>query len=582
MTFFIVILSIIGQNYVDPEVQDVRKFSVSKLKRSFENTLTATTSFEELSELDRRLLSKDLFEESEVVEEKLLGLVRKNCEYINSALAYKYLSWAIEDLKKGYVKKGKIELEFANKLDPSNRRVLLTMVKTNFPNLIQTTKLLWVYLLSFRYLNNKVFFVKSFILFLILFALWVLLATVGASIVFSLTYITKWIQRKVNLNGLWIGAILFAMFVWLPLQYVFLIIVAISLLKMDKTDLIKSAVILFLFPFLLSYSYIISKNFNPRSYLYKEFQARSNPYSYNLDSPVTPYGYSIKAIEKAKAEDFSSARELLEKGYNMRRDVNYLENLCSVYFAEGDTAKALNMCDNIVAEYPENQTAHITIISILYDQLKFDEADAHMKKSGFRLTDASSREPPIYNYPSVSWLYKYIFIPRGLFKNLAEKKLYLFIIIAICMFVITFFKKEEVRYCPICKSYMLEDRKNERLCMVCSTKLSLTKSKSIRERLKRRILAKAIKVDKFTNIFMNLIVPGSAHIYKKRHFQGTVICFFVAIFLLIFLCSIFSEPAENLKYRSYIGGNMLKFALVVFYSVLIFSSWRLEPHGNGR
>jgi uncharacterized membrane protein len=118
--------------------------------------------------------------------------------------------------------------------------------------------------------------------------------------------------------------------------------------------------------------------------------------------------------------------------------------------------------------------------------------------------------------------------------------------------------------------------------MVCSTKLSLTKSKSIRERLKRRILAKAHKVDKFTNVFMSLIVPGSAHIYKKRHFQGIVICFFTAIFILIFLYSIFSEPAENLKYKSYIGINILKFALVVFYSVLIFSSWRLEPHGNGR
>jgi hypothetical protein len=582
MTFFIVILSIIGQNYVNPEVQDERNFSVSKLKRSFENTLNATTSFEELSKIDRRLLSKDLFVESEAVEKKLIGLVRKNGEYKNSALAHKYLSWAIEDLKKGYIEKGKRELEFAGKLDPSNRRILLTIVKTSFPNLVQTTKRLWVYLSSFGYLNNKVFLIKSFILFLIIFALWVLLATVGASIVFSLTYITKWIQRKVNLNGLWIGAILFAMFVWLPLQYVFLIIVAISLLKMDKTNLIKNAVILFLLPFLLSYSYIISRNFNPRSYLYKEFQARSNPYSYHLESPITPYGYSIKAIEKGKAGDFAAAKEFLEQGYNMRRDVNYLENLCSVYFAEGDTTKALNMCNNIVAEYPENKIAHITIINILYDQLKFDEADAHMKKTGFRLTDATNREPPIYNYPPVSWLYKYIFIPRGLFKNLAEKKLYLLIIIAICMFVSTFFKKETVRYCPICKSYMLEDRKNERLCMVCSTKLSLTKSKSIRERLKRRILAKAFKVDKFTNIFMSLIVPGSAHIYKKKHFQGIVICFFAAIFIVIFLYSIFSEPAENLKYKSYIGVNILKFALVVFYSVLIYSSWRLEPHGNGR
>ncbi len=582
MTFFIVILSLIGQNYVNPEVQDVKNFSANTLKRSFENTLAGTTSFEGLSRLDHSLILKNLFEESEAVEKKLIEGVRKNDEFINSALANKYLNWSIEDLKEGNIKEGRRELVFASELDPSNRRILLTIVKTSFPNLIQTTKHLWVYFSSFGYLNNKVFLVKSFILFLILFTFWVLLATIGANIVFSLTYITKWIQRKVNLNGLWIGAILFAMFVWLPLQYVFLIIVAISLLKMGKTDLIKSSVILFVFPFLLSYSYIISKNFNPDSYLYKEFKARSNPYAYNLDFPVTPYGYSIKAIERAKKGDFSAAKEFLEKGYNMRRDVNYLENLCSVYYAEGDTAKALNMCDNIILEYPDNQIAHITTIKTLFSQLKFDEADTHMKKSGFRLTDISNKELPIFNYPPVKWLYKYIFIPRGLFKNLAEKKLYLIIIIAICMFISTVFKKEEARYCPICKSYMLEDRQNENLCMVCSTKLSLTKSKSIRERLKRRILAKAIKIDKLTNILMSLIIPGSAHIYKKKHLQGIFICFFVAIFILIFLYSIFYEPAENLKYRSYIGNNIFKTSVIVFYSILMFSSWRLEPHGNGR
>ena len=364
MTFFIVILSLIGQNYVNPEVQNQRFSSANMLKNSFESTLSGTNSFEGLSKLDRRLLSKNLFEESEAVEEKLIRLVRKDNNYINSSLARKYLSWGIEDLKRGNIEKGKIELSFANKLDPSDRRILLTIVKTSFPNLVKTTKNLFVYFSSFRYLNNKFLLIKSFILFIIIFSFCVLMATITANIVFSLNYVTKWIQRKVNLNGLWIGAILFAMFVWIPLQYIFLIIVAISLFKMNKTDLIKCAVILFFLPFMLSYSYIISKNFNARSYLYREFRARSNPYNYSLDSPITPYGYSIKAIEESKKGNFNTAKELLEKGYNIRRDVNYLENLCSVYYAEGDTAKAMNMCNNVILEYPENEIANITIIKI--------------------------------------------------------------------------------------------------------------------------------------------------------------------------------------------------------------------------
>ena len=582
MTFFIILLSLIGQNYADQEPQDKSPLYSNSLKNSFQNILSETNSFESLSRFDRRLLSKKRFEESKKVEDKLIELVRKDYGYIHPSLANKYLKWGIEDLKSGNIEKGKIELAFASKLDPTNKRILLTIVKSNFPNVIQMFKNLLSYLSSFKYLINKIFMIKSLILLFILFSFWVLTATIVSSIVFSLIYMTKWLQRKIKLSGLWIGAILFALFVWLPLQYVFLIISAVSLLKMNKTGLIKSSVVLFVLPLLITYSYGISKSFNPDSFVFKEFEARLDPYNNKLDFPVTPYGYSVKAIREANKGNLEKAKGLLVHGYNMRRDVNYLENLCSVYYDEGDTVKTMNTCNNIISEDPENKIANIIIVNILYDQLKFDDADAHLKKSGFKLTDLPDTELPIYNYPPSSWLYKYVFVPRGLFKNLAENKLYFLIIISICLVVIAVFKKEEVRFCPICKSCMLEDRKNESLCMNCSTKLSLTKSKSIRERLKRRILAKALMMDKWMNICMNLIIPGSAHFYKKKHIQGICICFFMAILILIYLYSVFSEPAESLKYRSNIGNNIFKISAIVFYSILLYSSWGLKPHGNGR
>ncbi|MBN1693972.1 hypothetical protein JW879_01045 [candidate division WOR-3 bacterium] len=582
MIFFVLTLSLIGQSNTSNKFTSAESSPEKTIQVSFKSSIANASSIEELYRLDSLLLSKGNFKESEITENKLIEVIQKGNNYINSKLANKYLKAGIKDLKKGIKEKGERKLIFAGNLDPSNRRIPLTMAKSKFPNPIGTTKHLWNYILTVKFLNNKVFLIKFLILFLILFSFWIIMSSVGASITSFVSYLTKWLQTKINFSGLWIGAILFALFVWLPIQIVFLILVAMSLIKMNKPNLIKCATFLILLPFFVSYSYILSNNFNPRSSIYKEFKTRLNPYSYELDSPVTPYGYLVKGIEQAKKGNLSEAEELLGKGYNIRRDVTYLENLCSVYYAEGDTARSINMCENILSHYPKNEIANITIIKIHLDELNFDDATNQMKKSGIQLLEISRKEIPLYKYPPERWLYKYIFVPRGLFKHLAGKNLYIMILIGICIAIMSVFKKEKEKYCPICKGLMLIDNSQENMCISCITKLSLTKSKSIRERLKRRITAKAFKVDKITNILMSLIIPGSAHFYKKRHFEGMTFSFIAAIFLLIFLNSVFFNVEESLQYRTSIGNGIFIISLIIFYSLLLYSSWRLEPYGNGR
>ncbi len=582
MIFFILTISLIGQSHISEDSIRTKDSSATNLRTSLSDSSAKFYSIKELYWLDSLLLSKGNFKESELTENKLIEVVRKNNNYINSSLANKYLSQGIKDLKKRRIERGKRKIIFAVKLDPSNRHIPLTMAKLSFPNLIKTAKYIWSYILTIHFLNNKVFLIKISVLLLILFAFWILISTFSASIAFFISYITKWQQNTINISGLWIGAILFSMFVWLPIQFFFLILIAISLLKMNKTNLIRCATLLILLPLLISYSYIISSNFNPGSSIYREFKTRFNPYAYTIDSPVTPYGYSVKGIKEANKGNFAEAKDFFEKGYNFRRDVNYLENLSSVYYAEGDTARAINLCENIISNYPQNELANITIIKILYDQLDFDEAEAHMKKTGFRLTGISNLEHPLYSYPPERWLYKYIFVPRGFFKQLASNNLYLMIIIGICLAIMATFKKEKEKYCPICKGFMLTGQSKENMCLSCIKKLSLTKSKNIRERLKRRIISKAFKVDKITNILMNLIIPGSAHFYKKRYLEGMIISFFAAVLFLIFLYSILFQVEESLQYRTCIGNNIFIISIILFYSLSTFSSWRLEPHGNGR
>ncbi len=582
MIFFILSISLIGQNYISKDLIWAENSSEKNLQASFKDSLAGISSIKELYQLDSLLISRGKFEESKLTEKKLIEIISGNNNYINSFLADKYLKSGIKDLKKGITEKGEREIKFAGQLDPSNRNIPLTMAKSSFPNLILATKSLWSYILTVKFLNNKVFLIKTLLLLLILFSFWIILSTVGASIVFFISYITKWLQGTINISGLWIGAILFSLFVWLPIQIVFLLLIAISLLKMNKSNLIRCAILLSVLPFLISYSYIISSNFSPGSSIYREFKTRFNPSAYGFDSPVTPYGYSIKGIEAAKKGNFSEAKDLFEKGYNIRRDVNYLENLCSVYYAEGDSARAVNMCNNVLSDYPKSEMANITIIKMYLDKLNFDEATSQMKKSGIQLLDISKKELPLYSYPNERWLYKYIFVPRGLFKRLAGKNLYIMIIIGIFIAIMAVFKKEEEKYCPICKSVMLTGKNEENMCLSCIKKLSLTNSKSIRERLKRHITSKAFKVDKITTILMNLIIPGSAHFYKKRYIEGIIISFFAVVLILILLNSVLFPVKESLQYRNYIGNNIFTIAVVLFYSFLIFSSWRLEPHGNGR
>jgi tetratricopeptide (TPR) repeat protein len=582
MTFFVIIVTLIGQNYISKELPDAGGSSVGVLGKSLEESLAEASSIRELYKQDSLSLSKKLFEESELVENKLILIVRDNNDYINPRLANKYLKWGIAELKRGEIEKGTRALFFAGKLDPSNRRIPLVLVKLNFPNLFKMAEYLWSYFLTFKFLNNKVFLIKSLILFLILLSFWILLSIIVASIVYSLSYITKWIQKAIKVSGLWIAAILFAMFVWLPLQYIFIILVAIALLKMNKTDLIKCASILIILSVLVSYSYIISNNYNPNSSFFREFKSRFNPRDYGFDYPVTPYGYSTKGIEHAKKGDLSGAIDFFEKGYKLRRDINYLENLCSVHYAREDTAKVLNLCESILSYQPKNEIANITIIKIFLNGLNFDEATRYIEKSGVRLFETAEKEPPIYRYPPEKWLYKYIFVPRGIFRYFINNKLYLMVLIAICLMFMGGFKKEKDSYCPICKGFMLTDRTDDKMCISCASKLLLTKSKSIRERLKRHIVRKAMGIDRMNTMLMSIMVPGSAHFYKKRYFEGLSISFFVAIFILIFLFSVLYQPEKTLQYRISIGNNTFKVSLVLFYLLLMYSSWRLEPYGNGR
>ncbi|MEO0293070.1 MAG: hypothetical protein ABIN61_02470 [candidate division WOR-3 bacterium] len=549
---------------------------------SYEDSLSTISSTNQLYKIDSILLSRGLFEKSKSVEEKLINIIKDNSDYLNPSLAKKYFKLGITDLKKGEIEKGERELIFASELDPSNRKIPLALAKLHYPKIGKMLDFLQKYFLTFKFLHNKIFLIKSLIFFFVVWFLWLLIAIFVASFVYSLSYIMKWFQIKFNISGLWTIAIFLALFVWLPLRYILLILVVFSLFKMSKSNLIKAGLILICLSFLFSYSYLISNNYKPTGPVYRELKARYIPNSSFLQDPVTPYGYLVKGIESAKKGDFSKAISLLEEGYKLKKDISYLENLCSVHYTIGDTSSAIKLCESILTHHPKSEIANIVIIKILLDKLELDKATEYINKSGIKISGTSLRNnKPPFKYPPDRWLYEYVFLPRGIIIKLIDNKLYFITIIGVALFLVGVFKKYKENYCSICKSFIMKDSKDN-VCVLCAKKLSTTSSKSIRERVKTRISKRATNIDKATNILMNLVIPGSAHFYKNKNIEGIIIGAIMGLFFSIYIYSILYQPEEALQYKTSIGNNILKISLFLTYSLVILSSWRLRPYGNGR
>ncbi|MEJ2354815.1 MAG: hypothetical protein P8Y62_02800 [candidate division WOR-3 bacterium] len=122
MIFLALILSIISQTPTPPELP-------------FKNPSDKIATIKELYRQDSILLSRGKFQESEIKKDEIIATLRSNHDYLNSSFARKYLRRGIENLKMGKTEQGARELLFADKLDPSNRRIPLTLAKSAFPDL---------------------------------------------------------------------------------------------------------------------------------------------------------------------------------------------------------------------------------------------------------------------------------------------------------------------------------------------------------------------------------------------------------------------------------------------------------------
>jgi tetratricopeptide (TPR) repeat protein len=550
----------------------------------FKESIESMSSIQGLFKLDSTLLSRSLYSKSDFVEGRLLKVIRGDNGFTHSTLSGKYLKQGLKDLKANKIESGQRELKFALDLDPSNRIVPLILLKYNIRDWRRVCEGLKGYFSTYRFFDNKVTLLINFMFFLIIFFALVYIALVILGLVRSVPFISEWVRVKMGINGLSVPALLFCLFVWLPILPFLAILTGISLMKMSRGVLIRLAFLSVILPLTTIYTYKVRLNADLDGPIYNSFKARYDPYNYGIDEPRSPYGYTVKGIEMGRNGELSRAELLFQKGYENKKSLIFLTNLSSVYFSKGQYEEALSLCKKIISMEPHNPIANLTMANIYLDQLDFEKASMYLDiaaKSGPEFTD---RVPPVYQYPPDGWLFGSIVRVSGIIQYIKEGRVYYFFILAVFLLLLVFSRRSKDEFCPICGRIIIRGIKieGEIICDICVKELSLTKSKSIRERLKRRIVKKSHRTARFGNFVMNMILPGSAHLYRKRWLTGVWLLFVTSLLLTIYIGPFYSLAGSTIQYRAFIGNNIYIFSLIFYYFIMLILTWRLTSYGNGR
>lgn len=559
-------------------------FESDILSSEFIRGMEGINSIEELYLLDSLFLSKGLYSKSDFVHSKLIKLVRSNENFIHTSLSNNYSRRGILDLKNNDAEKGIRELNFSFQLDPSRKSIPIVLIKYYFPNWQKVLINLKKYFSTYAFLNNRVGLIMNIIYFTIIFLGAIYIAIIISGLFKTVPFLSEWVRQRMKISSLWIPAIIFSLFVWLHILIFLVIIAGISLIKLTKKAYIKLAIISFITPFFIAYTNEIMTNFSNNSPVYLSYMARYDPYNFTVDELKFPYAYAVKGIELAKRAETVRAESLFQKGYNNNESLIFMANLASLNFSQKNYDKALDLSKKIVSIDPENPIANLTMATIYLERLNFEEVTMYIERATRSGPEYAERELPIYQYPPDNWLIGEIFKASGIGKFIIRSKLYIFFILGIFFVILSLIKRSKEDFCPLCDRVLINRVKieDENICDICASQLSMTDSKSIRERLKRYIRRKTYRLKLIKYFIMNLIFPGSAHLYKSKWFLGIFLLILDSILLFIYTGPFYSESEVFHQFEISNLGNIFIYLIVIYYIIVMFLTWRLTINGDRR
>lgn len=576
------LLLLINADLNEPYINEKWLTSDNKIAtENIENVITRSNSVIELYHLDSLFLEYSLYNKSELVQEKILKKISGDYNYINTELSRKYEERGYNSIKNNRIDKGLRELNFAFKIDRSNQSVPLIMLKHNILNWKKSYQNIKRYFTTIRFPDNLIKLSINTLYLLIILTSVIIFSMILIGLFTSLSFIGYWIQQTFNISILWVPAILFSFFVWAPLPVFIVILAGISLVKIPRKAILTIGILMILLPVLLGLMINMIGKFKPDGPAYRILKARYDPYNYKILNPQEPYSYAVAGIENARSKNYERAKKLFKKGLEIKSDRIFTSNLASLHYVEGKIDSSITIFEKILDRDPDHPIANITMANIYLDELEFDKASMYLDKATKKGGEFNTREAPIYLYPPDLWVIRKSISVGEILNIIKNNKLYILLILGLFFIILSTMKNTaSEKRCPLCGRFKLFKKKSKEPCLKCKSELAVTKSKAIRESLKRKITRRKNKMKNIKNYIMNLIIPGSAHVFRSHISRGILFFIVLSILIGLYLGMIYPSEYSQFPYKTYIGESILMYLFIGFYIVVLFSTWRLSKHGN--
>jgi len=312
------------------------------------------------------------------------------------------------------------------------------------------------------------------------------------------------------------------------------------------------------------------------------YKLRYDPINSGVRSINNPYNMWLTGIQFLKNGKYLEARnDFRDLLGSERKKSDVLNNIGLTYYFEGKLDSALVLFKSALEYDPRNSVYNFNIAHVYSRMLKFQEASNHFKMA----RDVQDRgSNGIETYPPDKWVYE-VFIPHGWVKRYINNSIIVTFCFGIFLIILFPFVRQKNRgKCSVCSSPLIIDLELEekKVCERCYKILSQSRSKGVRERLKRKIIKRATNIFSLKVFLLNLLLPGTAHFETGFWGGGLIYILFVAALIISRLSNKFLIITQTFEFKSYFGIISWYIFLFITYIVVLISTGRISERGYGR
>ena len=561
---------------------EIRRLQKQNSDQFYTNAIERANRYDELFLLDKMFIRLNLLKYSKNVESKILNSLKSSNVVANFPLSKLYEELGLEFIRNGKTQKGIHTLEFAARIAPPRSSLNLVLMKAYFPlNVAKSFYYFGRYFSSVRFFFDRILLYSNMLTFLTVFFALFIISIMLNGFIDSVTYLSRLFSISTGLKQGWIPAAIFSLFVFIPLKYFIFVFIIFSLLKIGrgKGILVGSLAVLMVCTMIVNMPLKNAYSNKNWEYFYK---LRYDPVNSEVKSIHHPYNIWLVGIHFLKNGKYSDARnEFRTLLGSERKKSDVLNNIGLTYYFEGELDSALVLFKSTLEYDPKNSVYNFNIAHVYSRMLEFEKASNHFNMAK-GIQDRESEG--IETYPPDRWVYE-VFMSHNWVKRYAN----IFIIATFCfgiflIILFLFIRQKNSSICSVCGSPLVIDLELEekKVCERCYKILSQSRSKGVRERLKRKIIKRATNIFSLKVYLLNLFLPGTAHVGTDFWGNGSIYILLVTALIVSRLSNKILIITQTYEFKSYFGTVSWYILLAITYISILISTRRISERGYGR